>query len=202
MPLINEWGDQVTNEIVRELMEEHGFYSLERPGEFTTIIRTQFLAAMCTPGGGRNDIPGRLKRHFAVFNCIMPDAGSIERIYSTILQGYFTQERGFKPQVIELAAKLTGAIRQVWAQVKVKMLPTPAKFHYVFNLRDLSRVTQGIIQVTSKYVNTPDGLLPFGPASASACSQTSLCLPRTKTGLRVPFAELAAISSVTRSTNC
>jgi dynein heavy chain len=159
MPLINEWGDQVTNEIVRQLMEEHGFYSLERPGEFTTIIRTQFLAAMCTPGGGRNDIPGRLKRHFCVFNCIMPDASSIQRIFSTMVCGFFTPERGFKPAVVETASKLVPAMRQVWANTKAKMLPTPAKFHYVFNLRDLSRVSQGIMQVTSQHCDSSETMV-------------------------------------------
>ena len=148
MPYVNEWGDQITLEIVRQLIEDKGFYFLEKDkiGDFKTISNLKFISAMSHPGGGRNDIPNRFKRHYFSFNMVLPSKESVDNIYLTIIKSAFTV-KAFGEEVAETANKLTAATIGLWERVKKRYLPTPSQFHYLFNMRELSRVFQGVFEV-------------------------------------------------------
>lgn len=59
----------------------------------------------------------------------------------------------FNSTVRPTAQPIVDAAISVYTRIADELLPTPAKSHYVFNLRDLSKCVQGILQAdTSSYV--------------------------------------------------
>ena len=155
MPEVNNWGDQPTLEMVRLVVEFSGFCNLEKDkrGEFKICEDLQYMAAMQHPGGGKNDIPNRLKRNFFIFNMVLPSITSINDIYGQMLAGRFPG-KNFPSETLSVVNNLTTATISLWKTMKDKMLPTPAKFHYIFNLRELSRVFQGIMLTPTETIKT------------------------------------------------
>lgn len=147
MPLVNTWGDQVTNELTRQVIEMAGFYFLhkEKRGDFMQIEGLQYVGAMGQPGGGKNDIPDRLKSKFLCFNMTLPSSVSVDSIFGSIMKVKFNAKVA-KPPVQELAKKLCAATVDIWDRIKGTLKATPLRFHYIFNMRDLSRVFQGIME--------------------------------------------------------
>ncbi len=54
-------------------------------------------------------------------------------------QGHFERPTIGK-ELIDVASHLVPTTIALWSKVAGKMLPTPAKFHYLFNMRELSKV--------------------------------------------------------------
>merc|ERR1719265_481720 len=148
MPEVNKWNDQVTNELTRQLMENQGFYFLDKDkrGDFKQIENLQFVGAMNQPGGGKNDIPNRLKSKFLCFNMVLPSTVSVDNIYGSIMRARFNAKQNAPEAVIKCSTKLTAVTIDVWDKVKRSLLPTPSRFHYTFNMRELSRVFQGVME--------------------------------------------------------
>jgi dynein heavy chain len=152
MPFVNNWGDQITLEITRQLIDQKGFYFLDKDarGNFKTINNLQFLGAMNHPGGGRNDIPNRLKRQFFSINMTPPSNKAVGDIYGSVLGALFNPKK-YTQDIINMKTLMIDATIAVWETVGKRLLPTPAKFHYLFTIRELARVFGGIAKVAQAY---------------------------------------------------
>ncbi|KAG8130387.1 hypothetical protein E2320_017072 [Naja naja] len=60
-----------------------------------------------------------------------------------ILKGFLAD---FAQVVKQCASSIVEAAVEIYQRMSIDLLPTPAKSHYVFNLRDLSKCVQGILQ--------------------------------------------------------
>ena len=93
-------------------------------------------------GGGRNEVDPRFISKFTVINLQFPMDTTLKHIYGSILSGHLqTFPKSFKP-VTEVVVQMTLDLFKV---AIVELPPTPSKFHYIFNLKDLSRTYAGIV---------------------------------------------------------
>ena len=62
-----------------------------------------------------------------------------------MLDGHLSH--GFEPDVAKLSSKLVDATIELHRHVMNNFLPSAVKFHYQFNLRELSNITQVLFEI-------------------------------------------------------
>ncbi|XP_016065513.1 PREDICTED: dynein heavy chain 1, axonemal [Miniopterus natalensis] len=154
MPALETYGAQPPIELLRQWMDHGGWYDRKIIGAFKNLVDINFVCAMGPPGGGRNAITPRLTRHFNYLSFVEMDEVSKKCIFSTILGSWMDGLLGEKsyrdpvpgaPNITHFTDPLVEATITVYSTITSQLLPTPAKSHYTFNLRDLSKVFQGML---------------------------------------------------------
>eukprot|EP01012_Entosiphon_sulcatum_P032727 TRINITY_DN4157_c0_g1_i1.p1 TRINITY_DN4157_c0_g1~~TRINITY_DN4157_c0_g1_i1.p1 ORF type:complete len:4195 (-),score=848.52 TRINITY_DN4157_c0_g1_i1:38-11479(-) len=144
MPEPDEYGSQPPIELLRQWMDQHGWYEHKKDNvDFKEIQDILFTCAMSTPGGGRANVTPRFIRHFSVITIAPFDDTTMRKIFGTLLDWVVTRP-GWGSWARALVAQTVNATLQLFDTIQEKLLPTPEKSHYTFNLRDVSKVIQGI----------------------------------------------------------
>lgn len=78
------------------------------------------------------------------------------------------------PAIARFTSPLVEATIMVYSTITSQLLPTPAKSHYTFNLRDLSKVFQGMLMADPAKVEVRTRQAPF-PVSREKNPQCPHC---------------------------
>jgi len=150
MPMREKYFAQPPIELLRQWFDHNGWYDRTPPCAFKQIVDVILVACMGPPGGGRNPVSNRTLRHFNFLSFTDMSDASLVVIFDSILGA--TLGKNFTQDVASLSTKFVEATVEVYNVVRRDLLPTPAKSHYTFNLRDLARVFQGLLRADPKLV--------------------------------------------------
>ena len=137
MPQKEKFGAQPPLELLRQWLDNGFWY------DRTTRTRRQVndMQLLCCMTSGRPEITNRFASKLSMLNVTFPSDNIVTKIFTSILNWRF---QGFSNEIVEMADFLVKGTSQVYQRVTTDLLPIPSKSHYLFNLRDLSKVFQGI----------------------------------------------------------
>ncbi|XP_076002796.1 dynein axonemal heavy chain 9 [Genypterus blacodes] len=156
MPEVDAYGTVQPHTLIRQHMDYSHWYDRSKL-LLKEIHNVQYVSCM-NPTAGSFTINPRLQRHFSVFALSFPGSEALTTIYTSILsqhlkgEGFSTALQKTCPNLVQLALALHQCLSSTF-------LPTAVKFHYIFNLRDLANIFQGILFCTSECLKTPHDLL-------------------------------------------
>ncbi|GAB9466924.1 hypothetical protein Gpo141_00004287 [Globisporangium polare] len=154
LPTVERHGAQPPIELLRQYLEFKGFYDRDK-FFWKEVADSVLLAVGGLPGGGRHPLCPRFIRHFAAVFCLpSSDEESMRAIFQTIMVAHLSYCTSFSKSVKEMLLQIVDATCQLYLSVARDLLPTPSKCHYLFNLRDVTKLMQGVVLGTRRFCNS------------------------------------------------
>ena len=143
MPEVDKYGTQTPICLIRQLLDYWTQFNRDHLEEKERIVDCQFMACM-NPKAGSFNIDTRLQRHYSVMSCLTAERTILDQIYRQILEGHL---RTFDPTISGLAPKFIVATIDIFRSItdNPQFMPSARKFHYQFNMRDVSKIIQGLM---------------------------------------------------------
>jgi dynein heavy chain len=155
MPKVDTYGTQQPIALLHVLVGRESMYDRRKDLDLHLLKDLRYAAAMGPPGGGRNPVDPRFVALFNVYNLRPPSEEVLTKIYSSIIESYYNTDT-FDGSACDAAKKLTSSTLRIYHGVVSSLPPTPTKFHYIFNLRDLGRVYEGLCRATPDVISNSD----------------------------------------------
>ncbi len=152
MPEVDKYGTQTPICLIRQLLDYWTQFNRDHLEEKEKIVDCQFMACM-NPKAGSFNIDTRLQRHYTVMSCLTAERTILDQIYRQILEGHL---RTFDASISGLAPKFISATIDIFRSItdNPQFMPSARKFHYQFNMRDVSKIIQGLLAAKGNLYRT------------------------------------------------
>uniref|UniRef100_A0A3P8NTX1 Dynein axonemal heavy chain 11 n=1 Tax=Astatotilapia calliptera TaxID=8154 RepID=A0A3P8NTX1_ASTCA len=148
MPEVDVYGTVQPHTLIRQHLDYSHWYDRQRL-VLKEIHNCQYITCM-NPTAGSFSINPRLQRHFSVFAVHFPGADALATIFSNNIYLFLCHY---------LLILLKQAAICLHQKISQNFLPTAIRFHYIFNLRDLSNIFQGILFALPESIRYPMDLV-------------------------------------------
>ncbi|CAL6054637.1 Dynein_heavy chain [Hexamita inflata] len=168
MPVIDQYGTQQPISFLKLFIERKGIWDRSPKSlQWKKVIDVQTIGCLPPPGGSQNKLDPRFVSLFNVLGVQVPSDEAVTHIYASILSEHLrmssfnfdssSEDANWKA-IEQFSVKLTQSTLRIFKEIQKVLSPTPSRFHYLFNLRDLSRVYEGML-MCSKDKFSKAGLL-------------------------------------------
>ncbi|KAK3254170.1 Dynein beta chain, flagellar outer arm [Cymbomonas tetramitiformis] len=149
MPYVDKYDTQSPIELARQYVDYQGWFDKVKI-VLKEVLNTQLSACM-NPTAGSFNITPRMQRHFTTFAVQMPVQAIVRTIYGQMVESHMSE---FDSNVAKYSSRLVDAAIDLHKAVSNAFLPSAIKFHYQWNLRELTNISQGLCrQIKESYTD-------------------------------------------------